>query len=395
MKIMILGASDLQVPAILKAKEMGLDVAVCDYNMDAIGIKYADKFYNVSTLDKDAVLNACQQYKAQAIFTMATDKPMDIVAEISNQLDFCNLNSVLSIRTCTNKSKLLTKLGNSGIEVPWFYVINSYSDIDEIEELLSFPCIIKPIDSSGSRGVIKVESISDLREKFAYTSSFSSTNEVLIEEFLQGKEVSVEAITYEGKTTVVAITDKTTTNEPYFVELEHNQPTKLPYEEIQLIKNYVEECIRVTGLRYTPTHTEIMMTSSGPRIIELGPRLGGDCITSHLVPLSTGVDIIEESIKIAIGKPINIKAICNNHSMIHYFTPKYGVVKSIEGLGDTIDLDGVEKIHFNYSVGNRYNALTSSNGRFGYVILQHDNEDDLKKLLDLVKSSIHIVVDTI
>lgn len=137
---------------------------------------------------------------------------------------------------------------------------------------------------------------------YSYSHSFSRNGDLVVEEYMIGPEVSVETLTVNGECNVIQITDKITTGAPHFVEMGHTQPSQLPENTKQKVAQLAKLANRAIGIINGPSHTEIIVTNEGPKIVELGARLGGDCITMHLVPLSTGVDMVECCIKIALGE---------------------------------------------------------------------------------------------
>jgi biotin carboxylase len=169
-KILILGASDFQLPAIIKAKEMGLVVGVVDMNPEAIGVPYADKFYCVSTIDKDGVLNAAKDFKADGIVTLCTDMPMRALAYACETLGLPGLDYVSAVRS-TDKAEMIKAFEVADVEHPGYTVIRK-TDINDLSRIgLDYPLITKPTDNSGSRGIMLVESQDELKDAICHYSS--------------------------------------------------------------------------------------------------------------------------------------------------------------------------------------------------------------------------------
>src|SRR5699024_7648535 len=208
--------------------------------------------------------------------------------------------------------KMLKSFEKENVPHPWFYLVSEVETLKEIQSEIEYPCICKPIDSSGSRGVILVESQNQLEKSVEYSLTYSNEKAVLIQEFMVGTEVSVEGIVNNGKVNILSITDKITTGAPHFVELGHSQPSHLDKTVQQQIKNVTKKAIKSLQINTGPIHVEIMMTKKGPKIIEVGARMAGDFISTHLVHYSTGVDFLEKVIKLACGKKINITKSVNH-----------------------------------------------------------------------------------
>lgn len=383
-KILIIGASILQLPAIIRAKDLGFYVATCDYNPNAIGIKYADEFFNVSTIDIDGVVSVAKKFNPDGIMTLATDMPIRSVAAASRALGLPGISIETAIKA-TDKGEMIKAFKEQGVETPWFFIINNKDEFDNVIEKLNFPCIIKPTDNSGSRGVILVNRKKDLIDAYLYSKNESRNGSVIIEEFMSGSEVSVEIMVVEDHPHVLAITDKKTTGAPYFVEMGHAQQSQLPKENIEKIKDISIRAVKAVGIKEGPAHVEIMLTSEGPKMVELGARLGGDNITTHLVPLSTGIDMIEATIKILTGeKPVVIPEF-QKGSAIRYFSVPSGRIVSIDGLDVAQAIEGVKQVTLLKSVGDNVNQIRSSNDRIGFVIAQSDNT---QKAINICKEAI-------
>lgn len=366
---MIVGASVLQLPAILKAKEMGLYVGVADFNPEAVGIKYADEFFNASTMDEDAVLKAAEEFKPDGIMTLATDMPMRGVSKASDKLHLHSISYKTSFKA-TDKYEMIKAFKAYGVPSPWYFDVDSYEELKALDGKVNFPCIIKPTDNAGSHGVAKVHDFEELLANYEYSHSCSRHGKVIVEEYLDGPEVSVEVMVVKGKVHILQITDKITTGAPHFVEMGHTQPSRLPEETQQRIREVAEAACLSLGLDKGPAHVEMKVTSRGPVMIELGARMGGDNITTHLVPLSTGIDMVGATIKVALGEEPDIQPTLHGGSAIRYFDVPFGTIKSIGGVEEAEKIPGVKQITFTKGVGEESTPIECSNDRIGFVIAQ-------------------------
>ena len=370
-KIMILGASELQLPAILKAKELGLEVISIDYNPDAIGFSYSDKYYVVSTLDKEEVLEIAIEEKIDGIMTLASDLPMRTVSYVAKKLSLFGPKQE-TVQLVTNKFLMRDCFKKNGLQSIEFKKTNN------IDDVMSFlqdkkEIVLKPTSSSGSRGISHIRCDDDrsiIENSFQYTMENSANQEIIIEEFLKGKEVSVESMTINGKTEIIQITDKLTTGSPHFVEIGHSQPAQLSETMYSDICTLVKNTINAVNLDNGPAHTEIMISDEGLNIVEIGARLGGDFITSHLVKYSTGIDMVELLIKATIGEKISIPNKEDKGSAIRFLTFPTGKVKKMTNHNADSTDSNIVKYELNIQVGDTVPELLSSNSRYGYVIAQ-------------------------
>lgn len=371
---MILGASILQLPAIEKAVEMGLNVVVLDMNPDAIGFNVVGvKKEIISTTDIEASVRAAKKYKVDGVMTLATDMPMRTVAAVAKECGLIGVSEDTAVKA-TDKSLMRESLQVAGVPIPKFCKVQNRIEYEEAVTKMIGPFMVKPADSSGSRGILKVENRTEAIAAYEYTKQFSRNGIVVVEECMIGPEVSVETIAIDGDVHVIQITDKITTGAPHFVEMGHTQPTRLDCAE--KIKRVAIAANKAIGIKNGPSHTEIIVTEEGPKIVEIGARLGGDCITTHLVPLSTGVNMVEACIKIALGEKPNIIPTINRGSAIRYFNQQSGFVTRINGLEEAKRSVGVKQISIVHGVGEQLNEIIDSGSRMGFVIAQGKDATD-------------------
>lgn len=374
-KILIIGASILQLPAIKRAKELGYYVGVIDYDPNAVGIPFADEYFNVSTIDIDGVVKTAEEFNPDGIMTLATDMPMRSIAAACEKLGLCGISYDTSIKA-TDKGEMIKSFEKNGVEHPWYFILSAPEQLDIVLDKIEYPCISKPTDNSGSRGVMLIHNEQELRQAVSYSSSNGRSGGVIVEEYMRGPEVSVEIIVVEGLPNVLNVTDKLTTGAPHFVEMGHSQPSRLPQKDIDKIKDLACRAVLAVGIKNGPAHVEIILTDNGPKMVELGARMGGDCITTHLVPLSTGIDMIEATIRIACGEKTDIENKINKGSAIRYFDVSNGVITSIEGVEEAENIDGVRQISFVKNIGDTVGDIGSSTDRVGFVIAQGNTPEE-------------------
>ncbi len=365
---MILGASILQLPAIKQAKAMGLDVVAVDMNPDAIGFKEEGiEKEIISTIDIPGVLEAARKHKINGIMTLASDMPMRTVAAVAKEMDLVGIDEQTAIRA-TNKYEMRKALKKAGVPIPAFSKVSSFDELEECIKQFKGKFITKPADNSGSRGIFLVDDISKVREAFEYSKANSRNGDVVVEEFMEGPEVSVETLTIDGVCHVIQITDKLTTGAPHFVEMGHSQPSQLDQCVQERIKNVAIAANKAIGIQNGPSHTEIIVTNEGPKIVELGARLGGGCITTHLVPFSTGIDIVMETIKLSLGEKPEIIPQYQKGSAIRYFNIPTGIIMNIDGIEEARKIVNIQEVTIFKQPGDRVDNITCCTDRAGYVI---------------------------
>lgn len=381
-KIMILGASILQLPGIKKAKEMGLQVIAVDMHPDAVGFKEEGVIREViSTIDAPKILEAAKKHQIDGIITLASDMPMRSVAVVAREMGLIGITEQTALNA-TNKAIMRQCLKDNGVPIPEFYKVNTKAEyLSAIDAFMTkgIKCIVKPADNSGSRGV---DLLSDYDSKeaiyfaYEYSKKFSRSGIIVVEEYMEGAEVSVETLSVNGKCHIIQITDKLTTGAPYFVEMGHNEPSMLSKDTKKCIAEVTNMAVKAIGIENGPSHTEIIVTKEGPKIVELGARLGGDNITTHLVPLSTGVNMVECSIKIALGESLDIKKKFAKGAAIRYLEPALGAITNISGIADAEHSKGIKQVSIVHCIGEESVEIRNSSDRIGFVIAQDESPNE-------------------
>jgi phosphoribosylglycinamide synthetase, ATP-grasp (A) domain len=397
-KLMILGASILQLPAINKAKMMGLDVIAVDMNPNAEGFKVSGiKKEIISTTDIPEVIRIAKKYNIDGIMTLASDMPMRTVAAVVKEMNLIGIDNDTAIKA-TDKYKMRTALMKMNVPIPEFIKVNSkeefYCAVDKIRNS-GKECIIKPVDNSGSRGIWLLNNYKkDMLDKaYEYSIQYSKNGELMIEEYMNGVEVSVETLSLNNECNIIQITDKLTTGAPYFVEMGHSQPSFLSKEIQEEICKVAIAANKAIGINIGPSHTEIKVTEDGPKVVELGARLGGDNISTYLTQFSTGVDMVECCINIALGLPINIERNWDKGAAIRYFESDTGRIKSVKGLDFANNIPEVKELKMVFNVGDYVRPVRSSTDRVGFVISQSKTAADAIKVCEKVLENVKIEVD--
>lgn len=399
-KIMILGASILQLPAIEKAKEMGFDVIAVDMNPEAVGFSVPGVMKEViSTIDTPNILKAAKHYQIDGIMTLATDMPMVAVANVAKEMNLVGVSADTALKA-TNKAFMRDALKEAGVPIPLFFHVTTKEDyLEAVNKIQSagYQCIIKPADSSGSRGIDLLSDYeTDTIEKaYVYSKAVSRTGEIMVEEYMEGPEVSVETLSVDGVCHVIQITDKITTGAPYFVEMGHSQPSQLSNETKEKIERVAIAANHALGIENGPSHTEIKVTNDGPKVVELGARLGGDNITTHLVPLSTGVDMVECTIRIALGEKPDLIPKYQKGSAIRYFKADHGKIIQINGIDEASKLDGIQQISVVHGIGEVINGIKSSGDRVGFAIAQENSASNAIVICEKANKMIHVEVEDV
>ena len=364
-KLVIIGANDFQNRLIVKAKELGYETHVFAWESGAVGKETADFFYPISIIEKDAILEKCREIKPCGVCSIASDLASITVNYVAEKLGLpCNRTCDTEIQT--NKYKMRTAMQNAGVSCPKFLLADESFSEDMLEGF-RFPIIIKPTDRSGSRMVMKLETAQGALQAVKDACSVSFEKKAIVEEYLEGDEYSMETISFCGEHHYLATTKKFTTGAPHFIETGHAQPSGLPDEIIEKAKLTVMKALDSLNIKNSAGHSEFKVDSDGNvNIIEIGARMGGDCIGSDLVYLSTGNDFVKMVIDVACGNKPEITSTVKQNPVSIRFIFTQDDLDELE----QIKKDAPETIYriSGLEMENLGNTVDSSS-RVGYYIL--------------------------
>lgn len=381
--IMIFGAGLNQLELIREAKNIGVLTVAIDPQADPPGKAEADFFYCIAAKDYETTKAIALKHKINGIVTGQMENPLRMMSRLAKELGLIFHSPEVTERSL---DKWLMKEAFISDSIPCARGIllkaGEKADNDIIEPLC-YPVIIKPKDAFSSRGVMKVESFSDLMEHLDESRSFASGGDVIIEEFMKGREFSVETVTFKGETNVIQVTEKFITRFPYTVEMGHLQPAGITDEERSLITALVEKAVKSIGIDNSASHAEVMLTREGPKMIEIGARLGGDFISSYLTKASTGISMDRASVQVALGIAPDLVKRCNRFSMIRYLDLLPGlVVKEVLPTERILELPGVIFARVFLKPGDVTARITHSALRPACVLTEAESREECMKLTD-------------
>ena len=363
MKLAIIGASPGQYYLCKKAREMNIETICFAWEKGAVCKDMVDRFYPVSITEEEEILRICMQEKIDGIVSNASDKTSELVAFIAEAM---NLHGTKRSVIKATRDKTYTREISQHVE--GLTPIRYYNYKDGSPRFL--PCVVKPVPGAGKRGVSFVNTVVEFRQAVRYAEA-EPHEAILIEDFIEGREVSVETISFEGRHHVIQITDKQTTGAPHFLELAHHQPSTVNPKVRDNILNTIPRLLSAVGFENGATHTELKIDSQDHiYLIEINARGGGDEISNQLVELSTGYDYVRGMIEVALGI-FRVPTITENHcSGVYYLCeqtacrlPFFRAAKGKPWLVEmTMDLDN---FHLTAAARNR--------DRNGYLIYRSDH----------------------
>lgn len=377
--ILVFGVGELQKSIIGRAHNKGLIVIGIDPCVDAFCKDDVDAFEIVGGQDYEGTLAVAKKYNVSAIVTAATDKPLVMMARVAKELNL-PFYSVETAQWSTDKYQMKQRFIAGGVPCAKGRLVKSAQETADFV----YPVIVKPRDNSGSRGVKLCRTQEELQSCIDEALEYSHLDSVLVEEFIEGQEYSIESLHYNGKTEVIQFTEKKTTEFPYNVELGHKQPANLTEEQRNAVRDVITKIGKALCFENCPSHTELKINERGIFVIETSPRLGGDYITSTLVPLSTGINIEDQLLNIALGEPVDTKTgRTEKASGVCFFSLSEGTVTAIdEKIKDVSTWPGIVDFNLKLKVGDKVNKITSSLNRYGQFIVKAEKREEIDSLVE-------------
>ena len=314
-KIAIIGASTGQIKLYEKARALGYYVIGIAWDKGAICKPLADKFYPISIMEKERIVDVCREENVCGVVSNASDLPTLISSYVAEKLGLNGcpyevmkmLMDKLYVRSISRRIIGLTPIRS--------YLYNDNSALPQF-----LPCIVKPVCNGGKTGLSYAATIEEFNVAIEYARK-NSEGDIMVEEYIPGREVSVESISNRGNHYVVQITDKENTGAPHFVELSHHQPADLSRVQREQICKIITDLLNVVGFTDGPTHIELKIHQDKIYLIEINMRGGGDEISNRLVELSTGYDYVSAMIRVAT-RTFFFPHVKNRHFAGIYFLTK-------------------------------------------------------------------------
>ncbi|MCX7679703.1 MAG: alpha-hydroxy-acid oxidizing protein [Spirochaetes bacterium] len=393
--IMIIGGGLLQVPVIQTAQRMGLQTIVTDYNPNAIGMKYADIPIVMSTRDIEGSVRVARSQNEitpiSGVLTAGTDASMTVAA-VANALGLPGIRFE-DAEAATNKIKMRMRFTEHQVPCPKFLPVWSLSDAKRACQILKFPVVMKPADNMGARGVMRIDSKTQIAEAFHYAKSASPSGELIIEEYMEGPELSIDAVIYKGEITITGIADRIIEYPPYFVETGHTMPSQLPKDLQDAACEVFKKGIRALNINPGCAKGDIKITKNGAMVGEIAARLSGGFMSAYTYPLSTGVNLIQAAIEIALGQePSNLEPLYQKVSIERAIIAEPGIVRGISGVEEALKIPEIAEIFINVKPGDRITKPRSNVEKAGHIIAVANTLEEAERAVKRCKELIRIEV---
>lgn len=398
--IWIVSGGSEAVPGIHRAKEMGLHVVVSDGSPKAPGALIADSFVLASTYDVNATVEAAKRYHrgqrpVDGVISVAADVPLT-VASVAAALGLPGI-PLETAQLASDKLAMKQRFAEKGIPIPWFSAVGSPEHLHELIRQRGFPLVIKPVDSRGARGVLRLAEKVDLDWAFQHARDNSPTGRVMVEEYLPGPQISTESLLLPGNAYTPGFSDRNyeflQCFSPYIIENGGEQPSVLSPSDQEAVKRCAEAAGRAMGIEAGIAKGDMVLTPEGPKVIEIAARLSGGWFSTDQIPLATGVDLVGAAIRVALGEHPTSEELTPHHQRgvaIRYFFPQPGIITAIHNIEKARQIPGVYKLDFFLGPGETVEPATNHTKRCGYVITSGADRSEAVSRAEDVVSTVNI-----
>lgn len=379
--ILIVGAGFGQVPAIKKAKELGLTVITIDKNPNAIGMSMADFSYDVDIIDKEKSLEIAKKHCVNGVITMQSDLPVPTIGYINDNLGLKGASFEVA-NVCSNKMKTRRRLKIKNTLQPIFKIVSDEEEAKMACEEIGFPCVIKAPDSSGSRGITKVIGEDEISNAVRESFKHSRKAQIIVEEYINGLEFGAQTFSVDGTCKLVLLHSDSLSPPPYMIPIGHSFPfLGLSEKETNIAIEDIKQAIDVLGIKNGPANVDFILDEKTRRIkiLEVGARIGATCLP-ELIQYHTGIDWIEQTILNSISEETNLEIMHNIPvSAFIIEAPKDGILENYEFPKSYIQNKNLLEYEITVSKGDSVFKLRKGTDRIGKVIFKGDTVAESEK----------------
>ena len=365
------------VPAIAEARRLGLRILVSDGDPAAPGFKLADAGLIASTYDPDATVDAARAYakrnRIDGVLAVAADVPVTVAA-VAEALRLPGISRVTAF-LASDKLAMKERFRDEGVPVPWFREVRDQATLVAVAASAERPLIVKPVDSRGARGVVRLLPGVDPEWAFGVAAAESPAGRVMVETYVPGPQVSTESVVVGGRTTTVGFSDRNYALlgrfAPFVIEDGGELPSRLSPAMHDQIAALVARAAAAMGVRHGTVKGDIVVGPDGPMVIELAARLSGGFFCTHEIPLATGVNLVEAAIRLALGEEptsADLEPRWSRGVAQRFLFPEPGRVVSVAGAAQASLGEGIALLEVRVKAGTIVPRMTSHVCRAGVVI---------------------------
>lgn len=391
--ILIIGAGFGQLPAILRAKELGMRVICADANPNALGMPLADESHVIDVKDEKALLALAKSCGVDGVMTMQSDLPMPAVGRINSELGLRGVDRATAMR-CSNKDQTRKALAERGLPQPEFRIVRDAHDAMEVARELGFPVVVKAPDSSGSRGVTRANRDAEIGPAFDEAMRYSRSGQIVVEKFIVGVEIGAQTFSVDGHCVVVLPHDDQVSEGEFMVPTGHSYPLERPGIDLAKVENQIRAAVEALGIDWGPSNVDVILGEDGnAHVIEIGARIGATCLpelTSHYL----GQDWVELTVRSAVGEDVEFREPARRPCAAKILTsPKDGIFREAIVPEWVRDHPGLLELELTARSGDEVSQLRKGTDRIGKVFVAAASGSEAVALADSMEEAIQMVVD--
>lgn len=385
--LLILGAGVYTVQVIRQVQQIGYRTIVVDRNPASPGFQVADAFEVVDIVDREKVLEVAEKYHVDGIMPVS-EFGVRSYAYATSKLGLTGIDSA-SAERALDKGLMRECWREAGLAIPGFRVVTGIEEAKQAAGELHFPLVIKPADSGGGgRGVSVVQNPSELEWSYEFARPFARNGRLVVEEFLDGTEMTIESISYDGDVKILAMSDKEKPPLRTRVATSLNYPANLPRQTLDKVRALVQQAVQALGIKMGPAHTEVIVTAEGPKLVETAARPGGGHIFSLIVHAVSGVNMVQETAKILVGETPDLQIKHQRGCVYRFLCPPAGVVNAIHGIELAKGMPGVLDVDVLKKPGDKVENLINSLERSGFVVVEGKDRDEAVRRANEVEQTV-------
>lgn len=396
-RLLVLGAGPAQLGLLAAARARELHVIAVDREPSAPGFRYADRRAIVSTEDESAIERLAGAERVDGLVAPGIDWPVAIAARVAERLALPHPISPETATLSTSKLRQRERFAEAGVPQPAYEVCSGPAEAAEAAQRIGFPCVVKAPDRQGQRGLTLVGSAAEVEEAVRIALDASRSATLLVEELVQGREVTVNAFSSGGHFYPLTVTDRLTAALPAFgVALTHVWPSELEPGEIGGAVEAASEAARAVGIEKGPSYTQVLVGPDGARVGELAARLGGGH-DAELCRVALGVDLNGAALSAALGEEIPAGALAPaakvGGACVRFLVASPGELQEVTGVQEAFALDGIRGIRIYRRPGHRFGEFRRGADRAGAVLAVGDSRQEALERADRAEAMIRFEVD--
>ncbi|HEX8723389.1 MAG TPA: ATP-grasp domain-containing protein [Pyrinomonadaceae bacterium] len=391
-RILVLGAGLYNARVLVRLREAGFHVLAVDRDPEAAGSRVAHEFKAIDLSDAPAVLRWAEERRVDGVMAV-NDFGARTASYVAARMGLPGLPPEVA-EAANDKGLMRDVWKAAGLPIPSYRVVGSLEGLRAAAAEVGFPCVLKPTDCGGSgRGISVVRSADDLEWAFDFARPYVKNDRFIVEQFLDGTEMTVETISIGGRVTVLAMSDKVKPELRTRVATSLNYPADLPEATLREVESLVRRAVLAIGIADGMAHTEVIVTGRGPALVEVGARGGGGHIFHTIIEAVSGVDAPAAAARLLTGLPVELPPLRNNGAVYRFFNPPAGILKAARNFEEARRVEGVLDIGLSKRPGDRVGNLENSLQRAGFVVTAGRTRREAVEVADRVESLIEFVVE--